>query len=283
MKKQMQRFRSALIHGYSFPIVLSLVLHSLLFATLVVSWDRDQTLKIAPPAHLSASLVELPKAKPVPKSKPKVDNAAKQRAAEKKAAQKRRQEEIRKKEVARKQEEQRQKELALKRKKEAEDKARKEEDARKAAQREQERKKQQETEKRRKQAEDRRKKQEMLERLASERQQQEMQAAADAEYEQQQVGQYSALIKNIASQKWNRPPSARNNMVAEVRISLSPFGDLQDVILVAGSGNDDFDRSVVQAIKNAAPFPEFKKLERHIFDQYFRRITIRFRPEDLVR
>ena len=297
MKKQLQKMRSALIHGYSFPVVLSLALHSILLVAVVVSWDTNQTMKMAPPVYMSAALVELPKARPKPAPDPMIDRQAHKRAEQKKAAEERRQEEARKEQLARKQEQQRQKEqrqkeqrqkeqrekeLALKREKEALDKARKEKEARQAAEREKELKQKQDAEKRRKQ-EDRRKKQEMLDRLERERQQQEMQAAAESEHKQQRVAQYSALIKSLASQYWNRPPSARNNMVAKVRISLSPFGDLLDVALVQGSGNDEFDRSVIQAVKNAAPFPEFKKLERGIFDEYFRRITIRFRPEDLVR
>ena len=279
MKQWLQKVRSALVHGYSFPVVLSLGLHGLLLIAVLVSWEKDEPMKMAPPLHLSASLVELPKEKPAPKPEPVIDR----KAEEKKAAEKRRQEAERKKAIERKKkEQQRQKELALKREKEALEKARKKEEALRAAEQEKKRK-QQEAEKRRKQEEDRRKKQEMLDRLARERQQQEMQAAAEAEFEQQQVAKYSALIKSLSSQYWNRPPSARNNMVAEVRISLSPFGDLLDIALVQGSGNEAFDRSVLQAVKNAAPFPEFKQLDRSIFDLYFRRMTIRFRPEDLVR
>ncbi len=273
MKQQLQKIRSALIHGYSFPVVLSLVLHGILFAVLVIGWDKHKTLKIAPPVHINAALVELPKTKPAPK--PSVDRQVQRKRA---AEQKRKQEEAGKKAAARKREQKRQQELALKRKKEAEEKARKKEEARRLAER-----KQKQEDQRRKQEEARRKKQEMLDRLAREQQQQEMQAAAEAEFEQQQVAQYSALIKSLSSQYWNRPPSARNNMVAEVRIGLSPFGDLLDITLVQGSGNDEFDRSVMQAVKNAAPFPEFKQLDRRIFDKFFRRITIRFRPEDLVR
>ncbi|OED40177.1 hypothetical protein ACH42_17760 [Endozoicomonas sp. (ex Bugula neritina AB1)] len=279
MKQQLQKMRSALIHGYSFPVVLSLILHGALFGAMVIGWENTQTVKITPPTYLNAALVELPKVKP----KPVIDRQAERQMAEKKAAEKRHQNELRKKELARKEEQQRQKELTLKREKEAEEKARKKEKARRAAEREKERKKKQEADDRRKQEEDRLKKQEMLDRLERERQQQEIQAAVAAEHEQQQVAQYSALIKRLASQRWNRPPSARNNMVAEVRISLSPFGDLLDIALVQSSGNDEYDRSVIQAVKNSAPFPEFKQLERSIFNQYFRRITIRFRPEDLVR
>lgn len=281
VKQWLQRFRSVVVHGYSFPVVLSLALHGSLLILVLVSWERHSELKIVPPSHISAALVELPKAKPAkpqprPKPKPQVDRQAQQRAAEQK-----RQEEARRQAEVKRQEQQRQKELALRREQEQKEKARHEEAARKA--REKELKRQQELAKKKQLEEDRRKQQEMLDRLERERIEQEMLTQAQAEHDQQQVAHYSALIKDLASQYWNRPPSARNNMVAEIRISLSPFGDLLDVAMVQSSGNEAFDRSVMQAIRNAAPFPEFRKLERRVFDEYFRRITIRFRPEDLVR
>ncbi|MGB1272479.1 MAG: energy transducer TonB, partial [Endozoicomonas sp.] len=107
--------------------------------------------------------------------------------------------------------------------------------------------------------------------------------ALQQEHDEQQVAKYSAVIKSLAAQYWNRPPSARNSMVAEFRISLSPFGDVLDISMVKSSGNDEFDRSVIQAIKRASPFSELKQLDRRVFEQYFRRIIFRFKPEDLVR
>ena len=110
-----------------------------------------------------------------------------------------------------------------------------------------------------------------------------MQDAQQLARDQLEQAKYAALIKSLTSQYWNRPPSARNNMMAEIRISLSPVGDVLGITMVKSSGNDEFDRSVIQAIRQAAPFSELKNLERRIFDQHFRRITFRFRPEDLVR
>ena len=278
MKQRLQQFRSVIVQGYSLPVVLSMALHGVLLVLVLVGWQQTSQKRIVPPAHIVASLVEQPKAKPQAQPqppKPTVDREAERRAEQQRAAERKKQDEARRKE------QQRQKELALKRKKEQQEKARREADARKAREQEQQRK--QEAERKKQLEEDRRKKQEMLQRLEQERLEQEMMAQAQAEHDQQQVAQYSALIKSLASQYWNRPPSARNNMVAEVRISLSPFGDLLDITLVQGSGNEPFDRSVIQAIRNAAPFSELRNLERRVFDEYFRRFTIRFRPEDLVR
>ena len=113
--------------------------------------------------------------------------------------------------------------------------------------------------------------------------QQEIANAQQLAGDQLEQARYAALIQSLTSQYWNRPPSARNNMMTEIRISLSPAGDVLEISMVKSSGSDEFDRSVIQAIRRAAPFTELKNLERRIFDQYFRRITFRFRPEDLVR
>ena len=278
MKQRLHHLRSVIVHGYSLPVLLSLALHGVLLVLLLAGWQQTSQKKIVPPAHIVASLVEQPKAKPQPQPpKPSVDREAQRRVEQQRAAERKRQEEARQAEARRK-EQQRQKELALKREKEKQEQVRRETEAR-----EREQQRQREAERKKQLEEDRRKKQEMLQRLEQERLEEEMMAQAQAEHDQQQVAQYSALIKSLASQYWNRPPSARNNMVAEVRISLSPFGDLLDITLVQSSGNEPFDRSVMQAIRNAAPFSEFRNLDRRIFDDYFRRITIRFRPEDLVR
>ena len=140
----------------------------------------------------------------------------------------------------------------------------------------------QEEQERRERLEQQRQEQEALEQAAA-LEQQEQQDAQQLVSDQLEQAKYATLIRSLTSQYWNRPPSARNNMMAEIRISLSPMGDVLGITMVKSSGNDEFDRSVIQAIRRAAPFSELKNLERRIFDQYFRSITFRFRPEDLVR
>ena len=169
---------------------------------------------------------------------------------------------------------QREREIALKKQQEAEEKARREAKARK----ERERQERLEQERLRKQQE------ELRQRLQQEQLQREQaQAAAQAEQEATEVARYSGLFRQLVAQHWNRPPSARNNMVATLQVALSPYGDLLEVRLIESSGNDAYDRSVVQAVQRAAPFPEVRNLERRIFDKNFRRFNFRFRPEDLVR
>ncbi|UYM16782.1 cell envelope integrity protein TolA [Endozoicomonas euniceicola] len=275
-------FRKAVFRGYGFPVLVSLLLHASLLLVLSTSWSVDRQLNIVPPRSIKASLVEVPAPKPQPR--PQVDDSAR-KARE--AAERKRQKAIREERQRLQAEEKRQREIALRKEREAQEKAKKAEDARKERERqrklEAERKRQQEVERQRKQRE------ETLRQLEQERIQREQQEAAAQQAEEQaekdaaEVRYYSELLNNLIVNNWNRPPSARNNMTALLQVTLSPFGDLLEVKLLEGSGNDSFDRSAVQAVQRAAPFPELKKLERRIFDANFRRFNFRFRPEDLVR
>ncbi|OED50499.1 hypothetical protein ACH42_01080, partial [Endozoicomonas sp. (ex Bugula neritina AB1)] len=275
-------YRKALLSGYGFPVMVSLLLHGLLLLVLSASWSEERKLDIVPPRNIKASLVEV--VQPVPQSskpKPQIDHSVRKA---KEAAERKRQETLRQQKA----EEQRQREVALRKEQDAKEKARKEAEARKREEqlREQER---QELERRREEDRLQKQKEETLRRLEQERIQRELQERAaqqamkQAEQDSVEVSYYSALLNDLIVNSWNRPPSARNNMTALLQVTLSPFGDLLEVKLLNGSGNDSFDRSAVQAVQRAAPFPELQKLERRIFDAHFKRFNFRFRPEDLVR
>ncbi|WP_257263630.1 cell envelope integrity protein TolA [Endozoicomonas sp. ONNA2] len=264
--------------GYGFALALSLILHLIMFSVLLVNWNADAKPAITPPLPISAALVSLPEpaSKPQTVSKPAQSQAEQNRKdeAKRRAEAKKMAEAGRKQAEQQRKEQERQKTLALKREEE-----RKKDELR---QKEEAARKRRELERRERQKEQQRKEQQALEQ-AMVMEQQALAAAQQLEHDQRQQAQYAALIKSLTSRYWNRPPSARNDMVAEIRISLSPFGDVLDITMLKSSGNDEFDRSVIQAIRQASPFSELKDLERRIFEQYFRRITFRFRPEDLVK
>lgn len=107
--------------------------------------------------------------------------------------------------------------------------------------------------------------------------------AADIE---QRVSERAAMtyvhaIKQAISRQWTRPPSARNGMQARLMLHLAPTGELLSVQLVTSSGDQPYDRSVQRAIRKAGRFkvPE----NRRLFEAEFRRFTILFRAEDLLR
>lgn len=93
------------------------------------------------------------------------------------------------------------------------------------------------------------------------------------------VGSYEADLMARIVAAWSRPPSARNGMSCDLRLTLVPTGELVSVTLVRSSGNAAFDRSADLAVRRAAPFrvPE----DPAVFDAYFRTVTVTFSPNDL--
>jgi colicin import membrane protein len=107
-------------------------------------------------------------------------------------------------------------------------------------------------------------------------------ADALSEDEEEQVAMsFAQGIYQLIVANWSRPPSARNGMEAQLIVELVPTGDVVGVTLVRSSGNDAFDRSAEQAIRKAGKFDVPK--EPAVFETYFRRLPVLFKPEDLLR
>ena len=267
--------------SYGVAVVLSLLLHLLMLALLMINWNNDATIKRLPPVPISAALVPLPESSSAAVEKQQAAQAQRQAEARREAEARKRAEAKKQAEAKQRLAEERRKALALK---QAEEKKRQQllREQEEARRRQKEQERLQREQRVRLEQEQRRREQEALEQAIAQ-EQQEIENAQQLAGDQLEQARYAALIQSLTSQHWNRPPSARNNMMTEIRISLSPAGDVLEISMVKSSGSDEFDRSVIQAIRRAAPFSELKNLERRIFDQYFRRITFRFRPEDLVR
>lgn len=92
---------------------------------------------------------------------------------------------------------------------------------------------------------------------------------------------YAAAIRQAIIQAWSRPPSARLGMEARLRVDLVPSGDLLAVTLLDSSGNPAFDRSAEVAVRKVGRFDVPK--ETRLFEKSFRRFTLLFKPEDLLR
>ena len=91
----------------------------------------------------------------------------------------------------------------------------------------------------------------------------------------------AATIRATVINRWTRPPSARNGMVAVLSIQLVPTGEVVGVSVLQSSGNDAFDRSAMTAVERSARFPEVAKLDNTLFEANFRRFQLIFKPEDL--
>lgn len=112
------------------------------------------------------------------------------------------------------------------------------------------------------------------------------QAEEEAAYAEQQeyaaaTQSYIAMIARQISNNWSRPLSARNGMEVVLQIQMVPSGDIVGVNVVQTSGDSAFDRSAESAVKKVGRIRELNKLPLRVFEQNFRRLKLRFKPEDL--
>lgn len=235
------------------PLIATILLHASIVLMFLVDWDGSDSrvLKIQP-SYIKARLVTLdkPKAQPVKKTTAPAKKAA---PAKKPAVDT----------AAKKQAEAKQQELAKQR------------EATKQRQKAEQEQQQRQEQQRREQELAQEAERELAQAIAAEAQQQ--QAANDFELAASYIGMMTQIIQN----NWSRPPSARNNMEAELIIQLVPTGEVVSVDVIKSSGNAAFDRSAVKAVEKADRFPELQNLPNRVFEQNFRRLRIKFRPEDL--
>ncbi|MFA7555142.1 MAG: energy transducer TonB [Spongiibacteraceae bacterium] len=242
------------------PLLITLLFHGVILAILLVDMPESRPMvKRAATKYIHAELVTLDKVKvnkttqtkPVEKKAPKVEPKPDNSKAEKAAVAKKAELEQQRKQQAAKQEQQKQKQKQEQvAQKKREDQLRQEE-------------------------QQRLQQQEMIEAMEKEQQQ------ALAMNDMEMANSYIALITEAIQNNWNRPPSARNSMEAELVLQLVPTGEVVSVKISHSSGNAAFDRSAETAVLKAERFPELQKLPARVFEQHFRRLTLKFKPEDL--
>ena len=89
-------------------------------------------------------------------------------------------------------------------------------------------------------------------------------------------GIYRAVVAN-----WSRPPSARNDMEAQLQVELIPTGEVVSVTVISSSGSSAFDRSAETAVRKARRFEV--PGETKLFERHFRSFVLLFKPQDLLR
>ena len=99
--------------------------------------------------------------------------------------------------------------------------------------------------------------------------------------DQQAIQHFSEYILQAVTKKWSRPPSARTGMKVKLRIYLLPTGDINQVDILASSGNVAFDQSAVRAVNRVGRFRELMNLSPRLFDSQFRKFILDFDPDDL--
>jgi colicin import membrane protein len=269
------------------PIFLSVLLHTVLLAFIILKFDFfKEEPEPYKPHFVTATLVDVkPKSKPAPqqakeqvldgKKDPELKQIKQQQEqeaqeAESKAQVQQVQEQKEKSEAeAKVRDEKLKKEKA---KKEADEKAK----AEKQKKLEEEQKQQAEAEKRKKQEKQRREELKALDAAL----QKEEQMISDS-VDDVSTKSYEELIAERVRQNWNRPPSARNGMTTVLEIRMLPTGQVLGVRVVKSSGDAPFDRAAEQAVKRVDRFEEVKNIPPDVFEKYFRQFLFTFRPEDL--
>lgn len=280
--------------GYSLAVVVALLLHVFVISLFAIEWPEEKRQVAEPkPKNIQAKVIQVE------------NKQVKQRQLEaKKRAEQRRREALRKKQLAQnKAAEKKAAQLKAAKEKAAKDKARKEKLAREklakekakklASQKEAAKQKALALEKEQQRKEQERKKQlafeqaqeaALLEAVAQEEQQRSMERALA---EEQRARENAAITDDVVAQiqakiykTWRYPPSARPTMVVMVSIQLVPTGEVINVSITKGSGNEAIDRSVLAAVKRASPLPVPK--DSRLFEQQFRNFSMEFSPKDAV-
>ncbi len=233
-------------------------------------------------AAIRAAAAEKARKEAIARKKAAAEKARREEAARRKAAA----EEARRKEAARKKaavEKARREQAA--RKKAAAEKARKEAIARKKAAAEKARR---EEAARRKAAAEKARREEaarqaaqeraLEEQLLAEEQEQEARrlAAARERKERSLINHYMALIQQKVERNWIRPPGSARGLVCTVQVRLMPGGGVVRATIGRSSGDDLYDRSVVNAVYKASPLP--LPADAALFDR-FRELEFLFNPE----
>ena len=78
---------------------------------------------------------------------------------------------------------------------------------------------------------------------------------------------------------WKQPSSARKGMRVEIIITLVPTGEIIQAKVTKSSGNQAFDNSALNAVQKVSKF-ESLDMGRKLFDNYFRKFTLVFNPEN---
>ena len=199
--------------------------------------------------------------------------------AERRAAEQRQREQEARREAERQAEQQaeRQRQLQLQRQREAEQQARTE--AERQRRQEEEIRRQVEAER---EAEARRQREEDARIREQSQRAQEEARAERAERDAQAIANMEGIIFDLISSQWTRPPGIDSELQTLLRIQLLGTGELapDGVRVVESSGNAAFDRSAIQAVERAQPFP-LLQLEPRQRDA-FRVIDLIFTPEDLM-
>ena len=86
-------------------------------------------------------------------------------------------------------------------------------------------------------------------------------------------------IKTVIENNWRVPPEAiENNLEVTLRINLDNDKVVSNIAVTKSSGNNDFDQSAIEAVRQAKEFRELNGLRKEIFEKELTQFSMRFKP-----
>jgi colicin import membrane protein len=107
----------------------------------------------------------------------------------------------------------------------------------------------------------------------------ESEAVANARQSQEAANSFINLVRRSTEAAWVIPPEVSGTLTAQVQVQLTESGDLWQTAIQRTSGDPAFDRSALEAVEKAAPFPELRQLPPEQAADY-RQFNLRFTPGD---
>jgi colicin import membrane protein len=246
---------------------MAVLLHVVLFGSMLVVFDISRTMPITPLAIQATLVTEIPKATPPPKvvepepePEPEPDPVVEEPEPEPDNSE----------ELRRQAEEEKRRLDALVEKERLEKiRQQKEADRKKKEREEAERKKRDEEDKERQRVEAEKKRQEDIrrQREENERQRRELEASARADeiaaeenrtaaVDAGALAVYMEQIRQKIYRNWSVPASAQDDLDCAVRVRQAPGGDVIGVTILTCNGDDAVRRSIEAAIQRSSPLPE---------------------------
>ncbi|MFL6623363.1 MAG: cell envelope integrity protein TolA [Sulfurifustis sp.] len=263
-------------------IAYALLLHVGIVAVLVLGLRWSGSPSVAPEQAIQAVIVEDPEKKKLEEKRRRDEEAERRLEAERK-----RQEAEKQKRIAEEQkrlaEEQKRQQAEAEKRRQADAKRRQEEE-RRAHEEEQRQRAAAETERKRQEAEARKRREddERERRAAEESLRQQLAeeeraraASARAARAASELDKYKVLIQQKVTRNWTAVGTSPG-LECQVRVRLSPGGDVLQATVTKGSGNPVFDRSVPPAVYKASPLPIPK--DPDLFE-YYRELDFIFKPQ----
>lgn len=265
-------------YSYKLPLFVSIVLHALVVAMLLVEWPSKVTIPEPVPQHVMAEIVQVESAAEKERKRKAEQVKRQQQEAKRKAEQQRQAAEKKKREeaAAKAAAEKKAKDAAIKAKADADKKAAEQKKA------EQKKAEQQKAAEQKKLAQQQAAEKELFDRLFEEQlaaeQKEQEQARLQAERAMAIESDFMDQIRAHVSSYWRYPSVVKPEQEVTVKISLVPTGQVVQVVVTKGSGNALLDSSVVAAVNQASPLPVPKDMQ--VFEKSFRNFTMKFRPEN---